>query len=311
MKHIKYKQVTGMGGIVALGWLIFTTAVAVTQRKLIFKPVRAKEVERPQSIGHRTRPVVLRSMDGTRLSGWLLIPRAPGPHPAVVYFGGRSEEVSWVARDAWRMFPNMTVLAINYRGYGDSEGIPGELKMIEDAHMLFDWMVEHQHVTAGKIAVVGRSLGSGVAVQLAVSRPVAAVVLITPYDSLLAIAKRRFPSIPGFVLRHRFDSVKHAPLLSAPTFIVRAASDDVVPGSHTDSLVAKLTSVLQDETIPDSDHSTIPYLESTQARIAGFLSTHFNKVNEVVASSVVVNVDASTNLITGESVPDHMISPIT
>ncbi|QRX84540.1 alpha/beta hydrolase [Glaciimonas sp. PAMC28666] len=311
MKHIKYKKVTGMGGIVALGWLIFTTAVAVTQRKLIFKPVRVKEVERPQSIGHRTRPVVLRSMDGTRLSGWLLIPRAPGPHPAVVYFGGRSEEVSWVARDAWRMFPNMTVLAINYRGYGDSEGIPGELKMIEDAHMLFDWMVEHQHVTAGKIAVVGRSLGSGVAVQLAVSRPVAAVVLITPYDSLLAIAKRRFPSIPGFVLRHRFDSVKHAPLLSAPTFIVRAASDDVVPGSHTDSLVAKLTSVLQDETIPDSDHSTIPYLESTQARIAGFLSTHFNKVNEVVASSVVVNVDASTNLITREPVPDHMISPIT
>lgn len=289
MKHIKYKKMTGMGGIVALGWLIFTTAVAVTQRKLIFKPVRIKEVERPRSIGHRTRPVVLRSIDGTRLSGWLLTPRAPGPHPAVVYFGGRSEEVSWVARDAWRMFPNMTVLAINYRGYGDSEGIPGELKMMEDAHMLFDWMVEHRHVTAGKIAVVGRSLGSGVAVQLAVSRPVAAVVLITPYDSLLAIAKRRFPSIPGFVLRHRFDSVKHAPLLSAPTFVIRAASDDVVPASHTDLLVAKLTAVSREETIPDSDHSSIPYLESTQDCIAEFLTTHFNKVSEAALARIDVS----------------------
>src|SRR5436853_7634947 len=95
MKRIKYKKMTGMGGILALAWLTFTTAVAVGQRKLIFDPVRTKEVERPTSIGHRTRPIVLRTTDGTRLSGWLLTPRAAGPHPAVVYFGGRSEEVSW------------------------------------------------------------------------------------------------------------------------------------------------------------------------------------------------------------------------
>lgn len=276
MRTIKYKKMTGMGGIVALGWLIFTTAVAVSQRKLIFKPVRTKEVEHPHSIGHRSRLVVLRSADGTRLSGWLLTPRVPGPHPAVVYFGGRSEEVSWVARDAWRMFPNMTVLAVNYRGYGDSEGVPGEPKMIEDAQMLFDWFAEHRHINAGQIAVVGRSLGSGVAVQIAVSRPVAAIVLITPYDSLLALAKRRFPAVPGFVLKHRFDSIKHAPLLSAPTFIIRAASDDVVPPSHTNLLVAKLAKAPQDETIPGSDHHNIPYLDATQERIASFLAAKFS-----------------------------------
>jgi pimeloyl-ACP methyl ester carboxylesterase len=179
----------------------------------------------------------------------------------------------------------MTVLAINYRGYGDSEGIPGELKMMEDAHMLFDWFAEHRHIMTGQIAVVGRSLGSGVAVQIAVSRPVAAVVLITPYDSLLALAKRRFPSIPGFVLKHRFDSIKHAPLLSAPTFIIRAASDDVVPASHTNLLVAKLTNTPQDETIPDSDHHNIPYLEATQKRIAEFLTAKFNRVTESLTAS--------------------------
>ena len=113
---------------------------------------------------------------------------------------------------------------------------------------------------------------------VAVSRPVAAVVLITPYDSLLALAKRRFPSVPGFVLRHRFDSAKHAPLLSAPTFIIRAAADDVVPASHTDLLVAKLTTAPLDETIPDSDHSNIPHLEATQKRIAEFLTAKFSKV---------------------------------
>ena len=177
----------------------------------------------------------------------------------------------------------MTVLAINYRGYGDSEGIPGELKMIEDAEMLFDWFAEHRHINAGQIAVVGRSLGSGVAVQVAVRRPVAAVVLITPYDSLLALAKRRFPSVPAFVLKHRFDSIKHAPLLSAPTFIIRAASDDVVPASHTDLLVTKLANAPQDEIIPDSDHHNIPYLEATQNRIADFLTAKFNRVVESLA----------------------------
>lgn len=281
MKQIKYKKITtGMGAIIALAWLTVTTVIAVSQRKLIFNPVRAKEVERPRSIGHRTRSVVLRSADGIQLSGWLLTPRALGPHPAVVYFGGRSEEVSWVARDAWRMFPNMTVLAVNYRGYGDSEGIPGERQLIEDAHMLFDWFAENRHIVAGQIAVVGRSLGSGVAVQIAVHRAVAAVVLITPYDSLVSLAKRRFPSLPGFVVKHRFDSVKHAPLLSAPTFIIRAASDDVVPALHTDLLVAQLATAPRDETIPGSDHSNIPYLEATQERIADFLTTTFNDVSE-------------------------------
>jgi len=278
MNQLNYKKMTGVGGgIIGLAWLAFTTAVALAQRQLIFKPERAKEVERPRSIGHRTRPVVLRSRDGTRLSGWLMTPRTPGRHPAVLYFGGRSEEVSWVARDSGRMFPNMTVLAINYRGYGDSEGIPGERQMIEDAHMMFDWFAEQRHITPGHIAVVGRSLGSGVAIKIAVSRPVAAVVLITPYDSLVALARRRFPSVPGFVLKHRFDSVTHAPLVSAPTFIIRAASDDVVPGAHTDLLVAKLTTMPRDETIPDSDHNNIPYLATTQERIAEFLTAKFNQ----------------------------------
>ncbi|MFD2271047.1 hypothetical protein ACFS07_07730 [Undibacterium arcticum] len=102
--------------------------------------------------------------------------------------------------------------------------------------------------------------------------------MITPYDSLLALAKRRFPSVPGFVLQHRFDSVKHAPLLSAPTFIIRAATDDVVPASHTDLLVATLTTPPQDETILGSDHGNIPYLEATQQRIADFLTVKFGEV---------------------------------
>lgn len=270
------KIAAGMAGVASMLWLGLTAAVAANQRRLVFNPTVEREVKSPRSSGHRTRPVVLRAKDGTRLCGWLMTPLAPGRHPAVIYFGGRSEEVSWVVRDAGKLFPGMTVLAVNYRGYGESHGVPAEIHMIEDGCMLFDWLAGHDHVDARRIAVVGRSLGSGVAVQVAKERPAHSVVLITPYDSILAIAKRKFRVMPiEYMLRHRFESIKYAPSLKAPTYVLRAASDDVVPHSHTDQLVAKLARLCGDDIVPDSDHMNIPYLEATQARIASFLTAQF------------------------------------
>jgi dienelactone hydrolase len=280
------KVAAGMAGFASMLWLGLTAAVAANQRRLVFNPTVEREVKSPRSSGHRTRPVVLRAADGTRLCGWLMTPQIPGPHPAVVYFGGRSEEVSWVVRDAGKLFPNMAVLAVNYRGYGDSHGDPAEIHMIEDGCMLFDWMAARAHVDARRIAVVGRSLGSGVAVQVAKERPVHSVVLITPYDSILAIAKRKFRVMPiEYMLRHRFESIKYAPALKAPTYVLRAERDDVVPHSHTDQLVAKLAQLCGDDIVPGSDHMNIPYLEGTQSRIAGFLSAQFAKPLQQAASS--------------------------
>jgi len=269
-------KIAGLTGLAGLTWLGITAAVAANQRKLLFNPTVEREVADPRSAGHRTRTVVLRAADGTRLAGWLMTPAIAGPHPAVVYFGGRSEEVSWVVRDAGRMFPGMAVLAVNYRGYGESHGIPGEAHMVEDGLMLFDWLAERAHVDKTRVAVVGRSLGSGVAVQVAKQRPACAAVLITPYDSILSIAKKKFRGVPvSFVLRHRFDSVTHAAELKAPVYVVRAATDDVVPHSHTDALVARLATLRADETIPDSDHYNIPYLHTTQEKVAAFLGPIF------------------------------------
>jgi len=265
-----------MAGFASMLWLGLTAAVAANQRRLVFNPTVEREVQSPRSSGHRTRPVVLRAKDGTRLSGWLMTPKLPGKHPAVVYFGGRSEEVSWVVRDAGKLFPNMAVLAVNYRGYGESQGVPAEIHMIDDGCMLVDWLAARVHVDASRIAVVGRSLGSGVAVQVAKERPVHSVVLITPYDSILALAKRKFRVMPiEYMLRHRFESIKFAPALKAPTYVLRAASDDVVPHSHTDQLVAKLARLCGDDIVPGSDHMNIPYLEATQERVASFLTTQF------------------------------------
>lgn len=272
------RKLATAAGILSTLWVGFSAAVAASQRRLVFNPAVTPEVDKPRSSGHRTRAIVLRARDGTKLSGWLMKPALVGRQPAVIYFGGRSEEVSWVARDAGRLFPGMTVLAVNYRGYGGSLGEPAEQHIVDDGRMLFDWLAERSHVDPERIAVVGRSLGSGVAVQVATERDPHALVLITPYDSVLAIAKRKFRAVPvDFVLRHRFESIKYAHALRAPTYVIRAASDDVVPHSHTDLLVARLGRLQLDEIIPDSDHMNIPYLESTQERIARFLATQFSQ----------------------------------
>lgn len=268
------RTMAGAAGLAALAWTSFAAAIALGQKKMLFNPASHREVDRPRSAGHRTRSVVLRGNDGTRLSGWFLTPRQSCPMSAVIYFGGRSEEVSWVVRDAGRMFPHSAVLALNYRGYGESHGVPSELQMISDGEYLFDWLAERSYIDETRIALVGRSLGSGVAVQVAARRAAAAVVLLTPYDSILAIARRRFRTVPvGWMLRDRFESVKHAALLTAPVFVLRAASDTVVPASHTDLLVQSLQTVVSDVTIPDSNHSTLPYLPAAQRAIATILAS--------------------------------------
>jgi hypothetical protein len=80
-----------------------------------------------------------------------------------------------------------------------------------------------------------------------------------------------------YILRHRFESVKYAPSLTAPTYVLRAEIDNVVPHSHTDLLVAQLAQLHGDDIIPGADHLTIPYLDATQTRIANFLRTRFSQ----------------------------------
>jgi hypothetical protein len=87
--------------------------------------------------------------------------------------------------------------------------------------------------------------------------------------------------------------------LKAPTFVLRAASDDIVPHSHTDQLVGKLAQLIGDETVPDSDHLNIPYLEDTQARIAGFLTSQFAKPVEAAGlpSTASIPAPAATEIV--------------
>lgn len=126
------------------GWLVVPLGgllLYFLQDKLVFNPDRTPAVTRCVGADHRRRAVTLHMKDGTKLRGWWMRPDkdAAAAAPAVLYFGGRSEEVSWVT-DLASTLLGMHVLFVNYRGYGESGGHPSEHALFSDALELYDWL---------------------------------------------------------------------------------------------------------------------------------------------------------------------------
>nr|WP_246294899.1 alpha/beta fold hydrolase [Schlegelella koreensis] len=180
------------------------------------------------------------------------------PHPghrAVLYFGGNAEDVGGSLPTLAAAFPDRALFLMHYRGYGGSSGAPSERALVDDAVRLFDHaFAEHPDVT-----VVGRSLGSGVAAQLAARRPVARVVLVTPYDSVEALAAAQFPFVPvRWLLRDRFDSASVAPRIAVPTTLVIAEHDEVIPRANSERLRERFApGVASWRVLPRTGHNSI------------------------------------------------------
>lgn len=150
-----------------------------------------------------------------------------------IYFGGNAEDVSYSFPRFAAAFPDIAIYMMHYRGYGGSSGRPSESALHTDAKELFK-MVQAKHPD---VIVVGRSLGSGVAIRLASEEPVSRLVLITPFDSILNIAKRAAPFLPiGLLMQDRYESWRVAPLVRSPTLIIAADNDEIIPASNTAAL---------------------------------------------------------------------------
>jgi pimeloyl-ACP methyl ester carboxylesterase len=188
---------------------------------------------------------------------------------ALLYFGGNAEDVSANLASFARAFPDYAIYLLHYRGYGGSAGKPTEAALQADARALFDKV----HQAHPQVALVGRSLGSGVAVRLATERPAARLVLVTPYDSIAAIAAAQFPYFPvRWVLTDKFESIRHAPAVRVPTLILRAEHDEVIPQASTERLRASFAAgVATQVVIRGAGHNSISesaqYLDAMRAAL--------------------------------------------
>ena len=182
-----------LAAVAALAYLALCGLLALFQRSFIYFP---------QPRTNRDHPTLTLAVPDARIEVTTRQSQQPG---ALLYFGGNAEDVSWSAGELEAAFPDRDLYLMHYRGYGGSSGRPTEAALFADAVALFDLVrANHNH-----IVVVGRSLGGGVAVYLASKRPVSRLVLVTPFDSVLALAARSFWFVPlRWLLRDKFESVK-------------------------------------------------------------------------------------------------------
>ncbi|MFM9924394.1 alpha/beta fold hydrolase [Variovorax sp. H27-G14] len=189
-----------------------------------------------------------------------------------VYFAGRGEDVRATAQMLHWLPEGFGFAALNYRGVADSQGRPTEIASVEDAAQFANHL--RRAFPQARLHVVGRSLGTGVAIQLVARQEFASLQLVTPYDSMLQVAKKRFPLVPlSLLLRHQFNSLEHSREVAAKTQVLLAAHDDVVLPERSAKLIEAWPTPISVQTVPGSDHHSIMGLEATWLYLVDFALT--------------------------------------
>jgi uncharacterized protein len=259
-RSVMKKIIISFGAIALIGYVAVCAVMYSAQDKLLYFP--SPEHDRPGF--HALR---LKSGDAT-LKVWELHSEAG---PGLVYFGGQGEDLAEDLRDFDGAFPDRAIYLVNYRGYGGSTGQPREVALVADAENVYDWVAaHHDHIVA-----MGRSLGTGVATALASSRPVAGLVLITPYDSIANVAADRYPWLPVHLLiKDPYDSRARIGHVKAPVLVLVAERDESVLRPRTDALIVAIPAGLAHVVVvPTATHNDIEefpeYWPSLRAFMAG------------------------------------------
>jgi fermentation-respiration switch protein FrsA (DUF1100 family) len=240
-------------------YLMVAAYVLVAQRSLIFPaPPRG----RPPA--HVEQMVSL-------LSGQYFV-YLPGS-PVVVYFHGNGEDLS----DAGAMMDLLRslgagVLAVEYPGYGASPGSPSERGLYAAAESALRWLRDEKREP--NIVLLGQSLGSGVAIEMARRGWGARIVLITPFTSMSALGQQLFPWLPvSLLLQHRFDNLSKAPQINKPVLVLHGTDDEVVPFAMGDRMSHALPHATL-HPIPGGQHNDLLLLHTADLRaaLAGFLA---------------------------------------
>jgi pimeloyl-ACP methyl ester carboxylesterase len=239
----------------ACGWMY------AKQRELLYLPQDTKADAAQTDFGI--------ARNGVMLNGWLVNIGQPG---AVLYFGGNAERIEDRRADFAKWFPHSSTYLVPYRGYGASEGTPTEADILEDALAVFDQVQARQ--PGAKIVVIGRSLGSAVASYVASRRPVAKLVLVTPFDSMANVAQSHYPWLPvRWLLQDRYDQAAYLAKYKGLLLIVRAGNDDVVPAASTDQLVASLRRRPKVLDLPHANHASVATDRAYARALAAFVGT--------------------------------------
>ena len=223
--------------LVAVVYLGAAIVLKASERSLIYVPGDRQVPDPSPAYALRHRSVDFLSADSVRLNAWI-IPAAAADSTAWwllishgnygnIGFGERPEFYA-SARDI-----GLNLFAYDYRGYGRSEGRPGERGVYDDALGAYRYLVDSLRVPPGRIILFGHSLGTGVATELAIRVYAAALVLEAPYTSLPDVGQEAYPWLPvRFLAGERFETIRKIGRVAIPKLIFHSPEDDIVPYAH-------------------------------------------------------------------------------
>ena len=247
--------------VFAVAYILIVALLYLLQRNLLFYPV-------PASDGIQEEAIVFKN-DDILLHGWIL---KRGQKKALIYFGGNSEDITDNIDQFKKLFKDYTIYLINYRGYGESQGKPTQQGLFSDALSIYDQIL-NQH---SSISLMGRSLGSGVAVYLASKRDIEQLFLLTPFDSVAEIAQTHYPYFPvRYLVKDRFDSATYAKNIETPTLIISAEFDQVIPVKHAEKLRDQFTRArVSYRLIAGAEHNNVTSFADYRQVIQAFIEAY-------------------------------------
>jgi hypothetical protein len=224
------------------------------QASLIF-PTHAVPPAGPLPAGGELLSVA--TPDGQKLVG-VHIPaeKPPKVRTLLLGFGGNAWNGQDVAEYLHELYPNHDVVAFHYRGYAPSTGAPSARALIADAPLVYDTAVER--LKPSRVIGIGFSIGSGVAARLSSHRKLDGLILVTPFDSLKAVAQSMYPWLPiGRFFEHEIDAAAALADSRVPVAIVTAEHDEIVPSARTEALRGRIPDLVFDRTIAGAGHNDI------------------------------------------------------
>ena len=215
-------------------YLILIVMAFAFQSRFIFHPGKLPYDYR-FSLGENDREVFLKTPDGETINA--LFYRGADTQ-VVLYFHGNAGDLSnWQEVSHDFVAAGYSLFIIDYRGYGKSTGFISEQGLYIDAETSWAYLTNTLKFLPEDVIIYGRSIGTGVAVELATRHNARGLVLESPYSSLRKLVQQKVPwLLPSLWLRFYFDNLKRMALVKSPVMLIHGDSDTLIPLSHTQTL---------------------------------------------------------------------------
>jgi fermentation-respiration switch protein FrsA (DUF1100 family) len=249
-----------------------SSSLQALETALLFHPVTATESWLVPPPNERVEDVRLRTADGVRIHAWWF--PCQDSHGAVLFCHGNAGNLShWTPlMVALRNTLGLSILIIDYPGYGHSEGTPSEAGCYAAADVAYDWLIQAQGLPPSEIVLMGESLGGGVATDLAVRRSHRALVLVKTFTSIPEMARKQaFTSASASLVRNRFDNLAKIGRCRSPILIAHGDRDRVIPLSEGQKLYAAAPQPKEFLLLEGCNHND-PYPAEFFAVLARFVS---------------------------------------